>query len=280
MAAPSEAPGRRSGAAGLDSRRIFAIGGHDFTRKQGNEALRDFILGIPNSEAPRICLLPTASGDPTDQITAFRRFLGDSPCRPSHVSLFRLEDEPVALRDHLLRQHIIYVSGGSMLNLLAIWRTHALDSILVEAWRRGTVLCGQSAGAMCWFEAGISQSKGSAAPVSGLGVIPGSLCVHYHRDSERRKTFLSTVGTSVPPGYGVDDQVGLLFRGISLARVVSGRPDAAAWRVEPDADAGPTEVRLETERLSDPRPAIDEASADVTELRRTRALRPGGRALR
>jgi peptidase E len=273
-------PGREPGAVALESRRILAIGGHDFSRRLGNEALRDFILGLAASEMPRTCLLPTASGDPTEQITAFRRFLADSPCQPSHLSLFRLEDEPVELGDHLLNQDIIYVGGGSMINLLAIWRSHGLDSILVEAWRRGIVLCGQSAGAMCWFEAGITQSRGAAAAVKGLGVLPGSLCVHYHRDPERRRAFKAAVGASIPPGYGLDDQAGLLFRGLSLERVVSGRPGAGAWRVEPAGGRGPRETPLEPDRLTDPRPPIDEISADLAELRRTRALRAAGRALR
>ena len=132
----------------LRSRTILALGGHEFTRKRGNEAIRDYMLALAGAVEPRVCLLPTASGDPAEQIAAFRSSLGRSPCRLSHVSLFRLETESVDLERHLLAQDLIYVGGGSMLNLLAIWRAHGIDRVLRRCWERGIVLAGQSAGAM------------------------------------------------------------------------------------------------------------------------------------
>src|SRR5213078_872101 len=102
----------------------------------------------------------------------------DRPCHPSHVSLFRLADDPVPLAERILGQDVIYAGGGSMRNLLAIWRAHGLDRLLLEAWRRGTVLAGLSAGAMCWFDAGITRSSGPPEPLAGLGLLQGSLTVH------------------------------------------------------------------------------------------------------
>jgi dipeptidase E len=251
------------------SRRILALGGHEFSRRSGNEALRDYMLELARAERPRICLLPTASGDAREQISAFRQSLGAIDCIPSELSLFRLEGERLALREHLLRQDVIYVGGGSMRNLLAIWRAHGIDRILREAWEGGTVLCGQSAGAMCWFEWGVSRSTGAAMPVRGLGFLPGSLSVHYHRDPDRRRMFIDAVALVIPPGYGIDDGTGLFFEGTELVEAVSAKPGALAWRVESANGRGSTETPLEARRLADPRPAIDEPDAAVTELRRT-----------
>ena len=119
---------------------ILALGGHEFSRRRGNEALRDYMLGLVETERPRICLLPTASGDTREQIAAFRQSMGSVDCQMSDLSLFRLEGGRSALREHLLRQDIVYVGGGSMVNMLAVWRAHGIDRILREAWRSGTVL--------------------------------------------------------------------------------------------------------------------------------------------
>lgn len=220
-----------------------------------------------------MCLLPTASGDPTDQIAAFRRFFGELDCELSHLSLFRLESERVSLAERLLSQDLIYVGGGSMLNLLAIWRAHGIDAILRQAWERGIILVGQSAGAMCWFEAGISLSAGSASVVDGLGLVPGIISVHYHRDPERRAALLAVVRDRATMGYGVDDHAGLVIRGTSVAAAVSGKDEAGAWRVEPDRPGVPREVRLRQVPLPAPRPAIEEMGSDVRELREVRAAR-------
>lgn len=254
-------------------RRLLVLGGHEFSRKQGNEALRDYMLGLAKAERPRICLLPTASGDPEEQIVAFRRSLAESACEVSHVSLFRLEREPGSIAGRLLQQDIIYVGGGSMLNLLAVWRAHGLDRALRHAWERGTLIVGQSAGAMCWFEYGISRSHGEAKPVKGFGMLPGSLCVHYHSDPERRRAFLHGVSLVLPAGHGLDDQAGVLFQRTKAVEAVSAREGAGVWRLEPDGEGGVEERAVRTRRLADPRPAIDQRADDVAELRRVRALR-------
>ena len=262
---------------GQGPRRVaVALGGHEFSRRSGNEALRDYVLGLADAPEPRICLLPTASGDAEQQIVAFRRSLGGVACHPSEVSLFRLEDQRLALREHLLAQDIVYVGGGSMRNMLAIWRVHRIDRILREAWEAGTILCGQSAGAMCWFEWGISRSSGTALPVRGLGMLSGSISVHYHRDSDRRRALLEGVSLVLPAGYGVDDGAGLLFVDGELAEAVSARQGAGVWRVESAAGGRWTETALPARALSDPRPAIDDPDDAVDELRRTVALRSGG----
>ncbi|UJA21722.1 peptidase E [Thermoleophilia bacterium SCSIO 60948] len=261
-----------------NERTILAMGGHEFSRKRGNEALRDYMLAQLESERPRICLLPTASGDPDEQIRAFHSALGASGCELSHLSLFRLESEPVELAEHLLAQDLIYVGGGSLVNLIAIWRAHGLDEILTRAWRRGVVLAGLSAGAMCWFEGGITRSRGDAGPAPGLGLLPGSACVHLGRDPDRRPAYLSAVGEGdLGPGYALSDQAGILFRGREPAEVVQAVDGADVFRVEPDGEGGATERRLDARRLDDPRPAIDDPGDDVRELRALRGRMSGAR---
>jgi dipeptidase E len=252
-------------------KRIFAMGGGGFTMEPDNPALDRYILSLAGRPIPRVCFLPTASGDPDDHIARFHAAFDGELCEPSHLSLFRLGRRPVAVAEHLLSQDIVYVGGGSMVNLLAIWAAHELDRILIECWRQGIVLAGLSAGSMCWFEVGVTTSSGKAAPARGLGLLPGSNCVHYDGEPNRRPIYLEAVRTgAIPGGYGVDDGVGLLFEGTRLERVVSSRPDLHAYRVQA-RDGVVTEAPLQPERLK-AAPAR-EAPADVLELRRVHDLR-------
>jgi dipeptidase E len=257
-----------------DKRLILAMGGGGFTMEPANPLLDDFVLSLSEQKEPRILFLPTASGDTTAQINAFRsRFAGRS-CVPGQLSLFRLSESSRPLSDIVLEQDIIYVGGGSMRNLLAIWRAHGLDSLLLEAWRNGTILAGLSAGAMCWFEAGVTCSSGPPEPFAGLGLLEGSLTVHADGEPERLPVWLAAVrdGT-LPGGWAVDDGVGLLFRGRQLERAVSSRPGAGAQRV--DAIAGElVRTRLEPMLLGgEPRGALGGVDDAVRELRREHQMR-------
>ena len=250
------------------------MGGGGFTMEPVGGALDELVLGLTPRPVPRICFLPTASGDPNEQIARFHAAFADRPCEPTHLSLFRLGQHPVDLRTHLLEQDLIYVGGGSMRNMLAIWRAHGLDEILREAWEHGTVLAGLSAGAMCWFEGGITKSTGPPEPIAGLGLLPGSLTVHADGEPERLPSWLEAVRSgALPGGWAADDGVGLLFREGALERVVSSRPVATALRV--DAVEGElVRRRITPELLADHRPGeppdVDE---DVRELRRVARLR-------
>src|SRR6201999_2287619 len=138
----------------------------------------------------------------------------------------------------MLSQDLIYVGGGSMLNLLAVWRAHRIDEVLTECWRRGVVLAGQSAGAMCWFSWGITRSAGAARLVPGLGIVPGVLSVHFHRDADRRRALLDDAAARGLRGYGIDDGAGVVIRGTEVRAAFTGREGPAAWRVEPDGVGG------------------------------------------
>jgi peptidase E len=251
------------------TRTIFAMGGGGFTADPSNPALDDFILSLARRREPRILFLPTASGDPSAQIAAFRATFGGGACRPRHLSLFRLEHEPEDLRALILAQDVVYVGGGSMRNLLAIWREHGLDRVLREAWEKGVVLAGLSAGGMCWFEHGITCSTGRPAPVRGLGFLPGSFSVHYDGDPTRRPVFLDAVARgAMPGGYGADDGVGLLFDDRRLVRIVSARAGARAYRVVAGTDAAVDETVLEPELLG--RGAQRGVPTDIREYRAER----------
>ena len=251
--------------------RIVALGGHEFRPRPGDLAIVRHLLDLTGAERPRVCLLPTASGDPQEGIGSFHTVLGGRECEASHISLFRLERERVDLREHLLEQDLIYVAGGSMLNLIAIWRAHGLDRILAEAWKRGVLLAGQSAGAMCWFEFGITASSGRPVPARGLGLLPGTLSVHHGRDPQRRAALLDEIASGeLPGGYALDDGAGLLFEGTRPVEAFAGTRGARVVRVEREG-AGAVERELHPIPLRQELPTVDPAIAERRALRRMKA---------
>jgi len=258
-------------------RLIFAMGGGGFTMEPSNPLLDDFVLSLAAvRREPRILFLPTASGDTSAQINAFLARFAGRTCVAEHLPLFRLSGSERSLEETILSQDIIYVGGGSMRNLLAIWRAHGLDGLLVEAWRQGIVLVGLSAGAMCWFQGGVTRSSGPPSVIAGLRLLEGSLTVHADGEPERLPVWLASVrdGT-LPGGWALDDGVGLLFRGRRLERIVSSRPGAGAQRV--DAIAGElVRKRLEVELLGTSAQGEDGVvDEDVLELRHVRRVRRG-----
>jgi peptidase E len=253
------------------------MGGGGFTMESNNPLLDDYVLSLTRRSEPRILFLPTASGDTAAQINAFQSRFAHRTCVAEHVSLFRMHETMRRLEDIVFEQDIIYVGGGSMRNLLAVWKAHGLDELLLEAWKSGIVLAGLSAGAMCWFEGGVTRSSGPPETLAGLGLLEGSLTVHADGEPERLPVWLQSVRSgALPGGWSLDDGVGLLFRGKRLDRAVSSRPGAGAQRV--DAIAGElVRIRLEPELLLGEGPAkalggLDEA---VEELRRVHRLRRG-----
>jgi dipeptidase E len=211
------------------STHIVALGGGGFS--DGGSKLDDYILGLASRPRPRVCFMPTASGDADSYVALFYRAFSQKDCQPSDLSLFRRT--AVDLGSFLLEQDVIYVGGGNTANMLAIWRTHGVDRILREAWDRGIILAGISAGAICWFEASVTDSFGLdlAALRDGLGLIAGSACPHYNSEERRRPIYRQLVGSGFPPGYAIDDQVGLHFVDGKLAEVVSSVEGRSAYEV-------------------------------------------------
>jgi dipeptidase E len=202
-------------------------------------AIDDFLLELGG---PRVCFVPTAQGDDRGSIVRFYESFGHR-AEATHVA-FHPWPRP-DLREHVLSRDVVYVAGGSMANMLAIWREHGFDAILREAWEAGVVLAGWSAGMMCWFEAGVTDSYGPELREyrSGLGFLPGSACPHYDGEERRRPVYSELIRQGFPPGYAADDHVALVFAGTELREVVTAREGATAYRVEPDGETA-LEARL------------------------------------
>jgi dipeptidase E len=251
--AAAPAPKRRAGSVQTamdDRRRIVAMGGGGFSMEPDNPLLDDFVLSLARSDAPRVTYVGTASGDAAAYTAEFYRAFGARGCRLSDVGLF---DRRIAdLRAHVLAQDVVYVGGGNTASLLAAWRAHGLDRVLVEAWHAGVVLAGISAGMNCWFEQSVTDSFAPdelAALDDGLGLLAGSACPHFDGEEQRRPTFRRLVSEgALRDGWAADDGAALVFAGTALAEVVASRPDAAAYRVERTAD-GVAERRVATRFL-------------------------------
>jgi dipeptidase E len=222
---------------------IVAMGGGGFF-SDGRSPLDDFILSLSAVERPRICFVPTPSGDSDQGIAAFFEAFSTRDCEPSCLRLFGSPDDPVT---HLSTQDVIYVCGGNTANALAIWRVHGVDVALRDAWERGAVLGGPSAGANCWFECSVTDSFGrDLAPLhDGLGLLPGSFCPHYDGEEFRRPRYRALVDEGFPPGYAADDDAALHFVGTELREVVRAREGPAGYRVEPGVEM-PMEARALT----------------------------------
>src|SRR3954453_20248220 len=225
-----------------DVRQIVAFGGGGFSMERGNTLLDDYVLGLVAAERPRVCFLPTASGDADHYIVRFYRAFDPARCEPSHVSLFRRDGGAGDVHEHILRSDIVYVGGGSVLSLLGTWRAHGLDTTLRLAWEQGTVLCGVSAGSLCWFESALSAFHGPPQLVDGLGLLPHSNCVHFDAERDREGAFRQHLLDGMCSGYAAEDGSALHFVGERLANVVTSRPKARAFRMR-RTEAGRIERR-------------------------------------
>jgi dipeptidase E len=191
--------------------RILALAGASLQATSTDGPVHQYLLDLTGQARPRICFIGTASGDNFEYLAAFYAFFSRR-AEASHLALFdrRVDD----IERFLLEQDAIYVGGGNTANLLAVWRLHGVDRALRAAWERGVVLAGTSAGAICWFEAGLTDSFGpDLAPLNdGLRFLPGSFCPHYDSESLRRPRYLEIVGSrGLPGGSAADEGVGMLF---------------------------------------------------------------------
>jgi dipeptidase E len=266
-----------------DRRRILAMGGGGFTMQERCPALDRLVLTLTGRSVPKICFLPTASGDGREQTTRFYERFSTWPCEPSIVSLFHLgRDRIVDPAAHLLAQDAIYVGGGSMRNMLAVWREHGIDEAMRRAWEHGVVLAGLSAGAMCWFQGGVTMSGGAPRPAPGLHLLDGSMSVHLGSEPERLPAYREAVATgALPDGYAVDDCAALLFAGTQLRACVASRPGARVIQVRADGHGAATELTQTVKLLpgaGSQLPGQDTAAAPAAEpygVSELRALRAG-----
>jgi dipeptidase E len=215
-----------------------------FQWKCENMLLDQYILGLANKEKPKVCFVPTASGDDEDYINRFYASFAKLPCTPSHLSLFK---PPTAdLRSFVLEQDIIYVGGGNTKNLIALWKEWGLNQILRDAWESGIILCGLSAGSICWFEEGLTDSIPNQLTVlKCIGLLKGSNCPHYDGEIERRPAYHRLLSEElISEGYAADDGVALHFIADKLEKIVSSRQNAKAYRLVKIGDTV-RETRLE-----------------------------------
>jgi dipeptidase E len=214
---------------------ILAMGG------LRDDRLLDHALGL--ARGSRILYVPTADREDTGSVVSWYDRLRERGTM-THLNFFPWP--PGNLRELALEHDVILVSGGNTANALAIWGVHGFDEILREAWQEGVLLTGWSAGMICWFEHGITDSFGpELAPMRCLGFLPGSACPHYDGEERRRPVYTQlTAEGKVPPGVAADDDVGVHFVGTELREIVTSREGATAYRVTP---AG--EERLEARLL-------------------------------
>jgi dipeptidase E len=237
--------------------RLALLGGGFSTDEDG--LLDDWVLGHARTPRPKVCFVPTASGDAPGYLEKFLAAFADRPdCERSVLHLFDRQLDDDALRTFLLAQDVVYVGGGNTANLLAVWRVHGVDRLLREAYEHGTLLCGISAGANCWAEGSHTDSFGPLTFLpDGLGLLPGSVCPHYDSEPGRRPSYRSAVGSgALPAGWAVDDGAGALFTDGRLTQAVSRIADASVYRVAPDGAGGVEERALPCRRLTRGRDAV------------------------
>ncbi len=227
---------------------IVTLGGGGFSFTGADSGIDDFLLELTGKGNPRVCFVPTASGDDRGYIGRFEAaFQGRA--RTSVLSLFCKDDrESWFLDPHdLVDQDIVYVGGGSTANLLAVWQTHGMQGALQDIASSGTILTGVSAGMNCWFEASSTDSFGPLAPLSeGLEFLPGSACPHYLGEEHRRANFQRCVASGeLPNGYAADDYTALVFRDGNFVEAIAEAPEHYAYRVERNGDdAVETELQV------------------------------------
>src|SRR5271163_1482496 len=217
----------------MAERHIVAMGGGGFSMEPRNPRLDDFALSLARRKRrPRVCFVGTASGDSDWYIRRFHEAFPPSRAAATHLTFF--ERTVRDLKSFVMDQDVIYVGGGNSANMLAVWRLHGLDKALRAAWNAGVVMAGISAGAICWFEDGVTDSFGMPfrALDDGLGFVRGACCPHYDAEKERRPLLLRLIKRGFPSTLALDDGAAAHFVGRRLEEVVSSRPKARAMRVE------------------------------------------------
>jgi dipeptidase E len=219
----------------MPERHIVGLGGAGSTDDETRRLLA-YVVGLADADAARVCVVPTAVGDDAEAVLRLYGLLPRDAI-PSYLPFFPWP--PAGLRELALGQDVIFVGGGNTANMLAIWRVHGFDGILREAWEAGIVLTGWSAGMICWFEACVTDSFGPQLDGmrDGLGFLAGSACPHYDGEERRRPVYTRLVAEGFPAGIAADDGVGVHYAGAELTEVVTVRPAAAAYRIEPNLES-------------------------------------------
>lgn len=227
---------------------ILAIGGAALPLELDNLLLIEYFLGLTRKKKPRVCFIGAAHGDAEAGRLRFYAGFSQFNCTPTHLPLFART--PRDLESFVLEHDAIFVGGGNTRSLLAVWRDWELDVYLRRAWERGIVLGGASAGSICWFEQGITDSiAGPLTALDCLGFLPGSNCPHYDSEPQRRPTYRRMIaGGKIIPGLAADDGAALHFVDGKLKGVVASRPRAKGYRLTQKGKRA-VETRLPTRFL-------------------------------
>ncbi len=212
-------------------RQIIALGGGAFSAAPHNPVLDRYILAQSKKTKPKVCFISTACGDAQDKIDLFYQVYQKLDCEPSHLALYR---GPLgSLETFVMEKDVLFIGGGNTRNMLALWREWGLDLIVKKAWESGIVLGGVSAGSICWFEQGVTDSvPGDLTVLKCLGFLKGSNCVLYDGEVNRRPFYQKFVTQhEIQPGLAADDGVGLHYINDTLHKVVSSRPNAKAYQL-------------------------------------------------
>jgi dipeptidase E len=212
-------------------RRLFTMGGGGFLEEPDNLLLDQFFFSLSPAKRPKVCFVGTATGDAPSHIERFYLNMKKHSVDPSHLSLF---NGPIgSLRDFVFSKDVIYVGGGNTRNLLTLWKDWGLDQILKEAYQSGIVIGGISAGSLCWYEQGVTDSiPGTLSNLTCLGILKGSHCPHYHGNQERRPAFHRLIAAGMKDGIACDDGVAAVFENEKLCEFVSSRPKARAFELK------------------------------------------------
>jgi dipeptidase E len=215
---------------------IIAIGGAGFLAVPRNLALEKYILDQTGKERPNVLMIATARGDDAEYVAKFHAAFGELGANTQHLPFFLRTPD---IRSLLLVQDAIFVGGGNTRSMLAVWREWGLPQALKEASESGVVLGGQSAGAICWFEQGVTDSwSDRLRPLECMGFLPGSCCPHYDGEAERRPAYHALLQSGyVKAGYAIEDAVAAHFRNGRLERVVSKKAGAKAYFVSAEGGA-------------------------------------------
>jgi peptidase E len=221
------------------ARRIVACGGQQLQHL----SLTRYVLDLAGRPRPKILFVPTASGDDPASLLTFYQAMAGVECEPAHLALFNRTVDDI---EGLIRsQDVVVVGGGNTANMLAIWRLHRVEDALRSAYRNGTILTGWSAGCICWFEAGITDSfTPELGPLrDGVGLLKGSACPHYDSEERRRPVYTREIAAGLPPGIALEDAVAAFYEDEKLVEIVSGRPGGRAFRVDASGEH-PLDVRV------------------------------------
>lgn len=213
----------------MAKRQIIAMGGGGFSMEPWNPLIDLFVLKQTGKTKPKVCFIGTASGDAQGYIDRFYASFKKHDCVPSHLSLFR--GHTAEIEKFILDQDVLYVGGGNTRNLLTLWRDWGVDKFIRKAYEQGTVLAGVSAGSICWFEQGVTDSiPGRLSSLQCLGWIKGSNCPHYDGEAERRPSYHRLLKNGeISPGLATEDSVAAHFINETLSGFVSSHPEKKAY---------------------------------------------------